>query len=227
MESEPRVLLINKPAGWTSHDVVNKIRRLTGEKRVGHAGTLDPLATGLLIVLVGRSATKLQDTFMKQDKKYWCEAVLGMTTDTYDSTGQITSQATWSDIEKISQSTLESVLNSFMGVQRQRVPAFSAIKFKGRKLYQLARHEPAALPELPEREIKINAIVLEKLTVDPTTQKATFTFTVDCGSGTYVRSLVHDIGQKLGMGATLTNLMRTSIGEFQLSEALTIDQIQA
>ncbi len=220
------ILFIDKPSGMTSHDVIYCIRRKTGIKRVGHAGTLDPLATGLLIVLVGRLATKRQSEFMKQPKEYICSAQLGVTTDTYDSEGQVVSEAEWSKVKEISEAEIKNTVTSFLGVIKQRVPAFSALKKNGKKLYQLARQEKISLEELPIREIKITDIELLSTEKNEVQQTYSFTFRVQCSSGTYVRSLVHDIGQSLEVGATVTALRRTKIGNFHIKDAQTLDQFR-
>lgn len=212
------ILLIDKPQGWTSHDVVAKVRGLTGVKKVGHAGTLDPLATGLLIVLVGKEFTKKQDQLMKLDKEYWCEAELGMTTDSYDLDGEVTSQAEWQQVKQIDQIQLEKILLRFTGKIEQTVPAFSAVKIKGQKLYDRARRGQLANVTLPSREVEIKELELVEFQQNFTEQKSIFKIRLVCSSGTYVRSLIHDIGQELGVGAVVTNLRRTRIGQYQLNE---------
>jgi tRNA pseudouridine55 synthase len=212
------ILLIDKPTGMTSHDVVNIIRRQTGVKRVGHAGTLDPLATGLLIVLVGRESTKRQSEFLKQDKEYLCTAELGVTTDSYDADGKVLTQASWAEVGKISQEKVQTVVKNFIGEQQQTVPAYSAVKIHGQKLYEQARSGEIDLSQLPSRTVNIYELELTEFDKDSAEHKVCFTIRVKCSSGTYVRSLIHDIGQTLEVGATVTALRRTKIG------ALTVEQ---
>jgi tRNA pseudouridine55 synthase len=218
--SNPGILLIDKPKTWTSHDVVAKIRHLTGVKTVGHAGTLDPLATGLLIVLVGKQYTKRQTEFLKMDKEYVCTARLGMETDTYDTDGQILKTATWSELKEISQEQLQQALLQFVGVINQTVPAYSAVKVKGKKLYNLARQDKVDLTTLPQRQVNIYELQLIETLKDETKQQFTLTIKVKCSSGTYIRSLVHDLGQKLGVGACVTELRRTHIGSYSIDQSV-------
>ena len=208
------ILLVDKDRGWTSFDVVAKIRSLTKVKKVGHAGTLDPLATGLLIVLVGKKYTLLQDQFLKQDKTYFGTAILGKESDTDDILGNITTTSTWSQLQKITQDQLVQALMSFVGEIDQVPPNYSAIKIKGQKMYDLAR------------KVKIYSLRLDSFEVNPTNQIVEFSFWMKCSSGTYVRSLVRDLGQKLVVGATLSSLRRTTIGEFDVKQALTITQVE-
>lgn len=214
------IVLVDKPINWTSHDVVGKVRRLLGVKRVGHAGTLDPLATGLLIVLVGREYTKRQTEFLKQDKTYWCELELGRTTDTYDATGQEQTTTPWLEVSQLADAEIRAAVLSWQGVHQQQVPAFSAVKHKGRKLYQLARYEQESLPELPTREVEFYSFDRIKITRKEPEQQLLVSFEVACSSGTYIRSLVHDIGQQLGVGGTLTGLRRLQIGMHQVQHAI-------
>lgn len=226
MKNNTGILLIDKPSGITSHTVVNKVRRVTGVKRVGHAGTLDPLATGLLIVLVGREFTKQQSRFLKQDKTYICQAVLGTETDTYDSDGQVVNQAEWEKIRGITQSQLEQALTSFKGQIKQQVPAFSAVKVKGEKLYNRARQGTVKKEDLPIRDVRVHELKLIDFKKKTAEKQLLFTIEVSCSSGTYIRSLVHDIGQMLGVGATVTTLRRTKIGSYSIEQAITIEELQ-
>ncbi len=221
------ILLIDKPSGLTSHDVVYKVRKKTGVKRVGHAGTLDPLATGLLIILVGREFTKRQTEFLKQDKEYLCRVQLGVETDTYDIDGQITKKAEWEEISRVTQEDLEKVLENFRGEIIQTVPAYSAVKVKGEKLYQKARKGEINKEDLPSRKVSIKELELMEFEKNDRKQEVFSTIKVECGSGTYIRSLVHDIGQKLGVGATVSSLRRTSIGEHRLEDAVSLQSFVA
>lgn len=205
------ILLIDKPSGMTSHDVVNQVRKKTKVKRVGHAGTLDPLATGLLIVLVGREFTKRQAEFMKLDKEYICEAQLGVETDTYDVDGKVVKKANWEEVKKITKKKLQQVLDSFRGEITQIVPAYSAVKIKGEKLYEKARRGKINKKDLPSRQVEIKELELIEFNQD----RGFFKIRVVCSSGTYIRSLVHDIGLELGVGSTVNQLRRTKIGEIE------------
>jgi tRNA pseudouridine55 synthase len=218
-EKQPTILLIDKPSGITSHDVVNQVRAQTGVKRVGHAGTLDPLATGLLIILVGRESTKKQSEYLHQDKEYVCTAQLGVETDSYDKDGKTTATAEWSKVAQISKENFEAALASFRGQISQVVPAYSAVKVKGRKLYEKARQGKVVDAELPSRLVHIYELELIDVLKNDKAQKAFFTIRVKCSSGTYIRSLVHDIGKHLQVGATVTALRRTKIGEVSVEQA--------
>lgn len=205
-------LLINKPATWTSHDVVGYMRRVTHIKRIGHAGTLDPFATGLLIVAIGRENTKRLDEFKGLEKTYIATLRLGATSDTFDKTGIIneTSSLTMS----VNQESLRSVLNSFVGAQEQLPPMYSAKKVDGKKLYKLARKGIEV--ERKPNHVTIHSIELLDYTFPE------IKIHVRCSTGTYIRTLVHDIGQKLGVGAYCQELERVSIGEYSLKNATPI-----
>jgi tRNA pseudouridine55 synthase len=218
-ENQKGILLIDKDVDWTSHDVVAKVRGITGVRRVGHAGTLDPLGTGLLIILVSREFTKLQDQFMKQDKEYEVEVKFGVVTDSYDSMGETVSQAKWEDIETITDEMIKKEMHNFIGEIEQTVPAFSAVKVKGQKLYQKARRGTIDLDSLPKRMVTIYDFTLIEFNNDTNGKLVTAKFTTKVSSGTYIRSLVHDLGQRLNVGAHVTSLRRTSIGEIKVDLA--------
>lgn len=206
------VLLVDKPKGWTSFDVVGKIRSqlrsLTGQKvKVGHAGTLDPLATGLLIVLVGK-ATKRQDDFMKQDKVYEVAMKLGQTSTTADEEGEKTAV---SDRE-LSREEVEQAVRQFVGEISQIPPAYSAIKVNGQRAYKLAR----AGNEVTIEPRNVTVYAIEQIEYE----YPIVTFTAKVSSGTYIRSLVTDIGEVLGTGAYMSDLRRTQIGEFSIVDAV-------
>jgi len=213
------VVLIDKPSGLTSHHIVNLVRQATGVKRVGHAGTLDPLATGLLIILISRQFTKQQSKFLKQDKQYLVTGQLGLVTDSYDTDGQVVKEAGKEEVGKVTQKDLEKALPAFTGQITQTVPAYSAVKVGGRKMYQLARKGQVDVKKLPRRQITIHSIKL----VNFDQKKKQFTLEVDCSSGTYIRSLVHDLGQRLGVGATVTQLRRTKIGQLLVDQAIKLN----
>lgn len=206
------ILIVNKPKGWTSHDVVGKIRHIAQMKKVGHAGTLDPIATGVLVVLLGK-ATKLSDILLQKDKTYRAGVRLGLTTDTYDITGVVISQTE----PEITKDEVDSVLRRFEGKQLQQPPMYSAVKQGGKKLYELARQGIEV--ERPLREVEIYSI--DRLGF----ASPSFTIEVHCSKGTYIRSLIHDIGQAMGSGACMESLCRTVSGRFLLSDAVTVEQL--
>ncbi|MDH5533686.1 MAG: tRNA pseudouridine(55) synthase TruB [Candidatus Pacebacteria bacterium] len=218
-QNQKGVLLIDKDVDWTSHDVVAKVRGITGVRRIGHAGTLDPLATGLLIVLVSREFTKLQDQFMKQDKEYEVEAKFGLTTDSYDSMGNIVDTVDWEEIKELTEEEVRHAMKEFVGEIEQTVPAFSAVKVKGKKLYEKARKGKIDLATLPKRMVTIYDFKLLDFKSDSKEKSVTAKFSTKVSSGTYIRSLIHDLGQKLKIGAHVTALRRTSIGEIRVDLA--------
>lgn len=206
------ILLVDKPKGWTSFDVVGKVRSMlrqqTGQKvKVGHAGTLDPLATGLLIVLVGK-ATKRQDSFMKQDKVYEVAMKLGQTSTTADEEGDKTAVSD----QKPTTEQVNAAVNAFVGQISQIPPAYSAIKVDGQRAYKLARAGKEV--KIEPRSVTIYAIQQIKY------EYPLVTFTAKVSSGTYIRSLVTDIGERLKTGAYMTDLRRTSIGDFKVADAV-------
>jgi len=210
------ILLVDKPPRLTSHDVVDVVRRLLGTRRVGHTGTLDPAATGLLVLCVGR-AGRLQSFLTGWQKTYEGTIVFGVATDTYDAEGA-PAGAPHPDPAP-SRTRLDDVCRAFTGEILQTPPPFSAKKVGGKKFYELAR-AGAPVPDAPK---KVTVLGLEVLGLDG----AVATFRVTCTSGTYVRSLAHDIGKALGTGAHLGSLRRTSIGPFRLEDARTLDTLDA
>ncbi len=209
------ILIINKPTGPTSHDIVDKVRRITSIRKVGHAGTLDPFAEGILIVLIGK-ATKSQAKFMKMSKTYLATLRFGATSDTYDKTGKI--QETYNN-QTISKLQIQNILKTFIGETKQTPPAFSAIKINGKKAYELARQ--GIKPDLKPRKIKIYNIKLLNY------KWPYLKIEVKCGKGTYIRSLANDIGKNIGYGAYLEKLIRTKIGKFNLAKAVKIDKLNS
>ncbi len=206
---------INKPAGMTSHDVVNAVRRLAGLRRVGHAGTLDPLATGVLLVMAGPS-TRLAQFITGHDKSYQAVVRLGAVTTTYDAEGEIVES--YPVPEGLSRTDLEAALVSFIGPQQQLPPRYSAIKVAGQPLYKLARRGEEI--ELTPRAVTITKItLLEWASPD-------LTIAVDCSAGTYIRSLAYDLGQALGCGAHLQALTRTRSGPFTLESSYPLDTLK-
>jgi tRNA pseudouridine55 synthase len=207
------VLVINKPQNWTSHDAVNKARRLLQEKKIGHTGTLDPLATGVLVLCIGK-ATKIVRYLEADDKEYIAELKLGATTDTLDSAGSILETREYSPP---SRDEVLCALDSFRGNILQRPPAYSALKVGGVPSYRLARQ--GTILEHKERPVAISAITLLEYR-DPLVR-----FSVTCSKGTYIRTLCADIGAFLGTGAHLTALVRTRSGRFRIEQAIDLEQL--
>ncbi len=201
------VLLIDKPEGYTSHDVVNIVRRSYNTKRVGHTGTLDPMATGLLVVLVGRAA-KAAEYIVADEKHYIAEMKLGVTSDTEDITGNLT----LFDGSIPDEETVISTAETFVGDIMQIPPMYSALKVGGRKLYDIARS--GITIEREARPIHISSLHCEKKSSD------TYTLDVICSSGTYIRTLCADIGARLGVGAVMSGLRRLSVGGFDIFDAV-------
>lgn len=214
------ILIIDKPTGWTSFDVVAKIRKTLGVKKVGHAGTLDPMATGVLVILVG-SATKQSDTLLNQDKVYQATITFGQQTDTGDADGQVidTDDASW-----LTQHDIEKVLPLLEGTRDQQVPAYSAVKIDGQKLYNLARSGKIVV-DRPSREIIISCIQLDSF--EPKGTQPIANLTVYCSKGTYIRVLAEEIADKLGTIAHLSELRRIQSGQYTIDQAITIDQVMA
>ncbi|HWA24065.1 MAG TPA: tRNA pseudouridine(55) synthase TruB [Lacunisphaera sp.] len=208
------VLLVDKPKGLTSHDVVYRLRRKLGMKKIGHAGTLDPMATGLLIMLIGK-ATRISQYLISTDKVYEGEATLGVITDSQDAEGEMMETR---PVPPLSEAQVKDAMKGFLGDQYQTPPMHSAIKVDGVKLYHLARKG-----EEVEREPRFIRIVSFNLTSFASPK---LTFTLHCTKGTYVRTVAHDLGQKLGCGAHLSALRRTASGKFNLSEGLTLEAIE-
>ena len=203
------ILNIDKPQGITSHDVVDVIRKIFPSTKVGHTGTLDPLATGVLPICIGK-ATKLSDELLSENKKYYVKMLLGVETDTYDITGRIVFANTleYDDIY------IKERIKRFIGKQMQIPPKYSAIKVNGKKAYEYARKDEKV--ELKPREIEIFDIDDIKVNL----RKRQVSFVVSCTKGTYVRSLVHDIGIKLGCGATMIELRRLETGNFNIEDSI-------
>ncbi len=209
------LLNINKPKGMTSHDVVDEVRRITGEKRVGHAGTLDPFATGVLVVGVGRETTKLLGKISKESKKeYEATLQLGKESDTGDPEGNITDTEKLRDITK---EELSKVLKEFTGTIQQTPPQYSAIKVKGTPAYKRKRRGEEFT--LSPRDVLVLDITILEF------QPPIIKLKITCSAGTYIRVLAQDIGKKLGTGAYLTELTRTRVGEYILSESATLKEL--
>jgi tRNA pseudouridine55 synthase len=207
------ILLIDKPQGLTSHDVVNRVRRQLGTKRVGHAGSLDPVATGLLVVAVG-PATRFLQYLPLEPKVYVAEMTLGRSSTTYDSEGELSEEF---ELPNDLESAISEALPNFRGLIDQIPPMFSAIKVQGQPLYKYARMGKEL--EREPRTVHIGRFDLQ------TVSGSKATALIECSGGTYIRSLAHDLGQAMGCGAFLTALRRTSVGKFRVEDACSLDQI--
>ena len=208
------IILINKEKGLTSRDVVNMVCKRLNTRRVGHTGTLDPIATGLMILCVGEGL-KLVELLTKHDKEYVAKVRVGIKTDTYDITGKVVEENNNFNLDK---DTLENVLNSFIGEYYQTVPIYSSIKVNGKKLYEYARNNLEV--DLPKHLVKISDISLLEFNKD------NFTFKVNASSGTYIRSLINDIGEKLNIPMTMEELKRTRVGDYSIIKASDIDNLK-
>lgn len=211
------IVIIDKPSGMTSRDVVNKASKVFKTKKVGHTGTLDPLATGVLVLCINK-ATKLVSRLTADDKEYVAECILGIETDTLDIEGKVLSEKD----ALISKKDIVDTLNSFKGKYNQEVPIYSAVKIKGKKLYEYARDNIDV--KLPSREINIYDI---KLLGEPIYEnnKTRFKFSCSVSKGTYIRSLIRDIAASLNTVGIMSNLRRTKQGSFKIDDAVTIDNL--
>ena len=209
-----KVLLIDKPLYWTSFDAVRKVRNLVRTKKVGHAGTLDPLATGLLIICTGKFTKKINE-YMAQEKEYTGSMTLGAVTPTYDLESE---PRDFKSFEGITIEQLEATSQSFTGLIMQVPPIHSAIKKDGKRVYELARKGVDV--KLEPRQVTISTFELTKI------ELPLVYFRVVCSTGTYIRSLANDFGEKLGCGGYLSSLCRTRIGDFLLKEAQSIEQLE-
>jgi tRNA pseudouridine55 synthase len=209
------ILVVNKPSGRTSHDVVEFVRRLAGFRGIGHLGTLDPLATGVLVLALGR-ATRLARFYAGRRKRYTCRVRFGFATDTYDSEGDALGL---DSVPALDREQMESLAAQFVGKIQQVPPAFSAKKIHGRPAHELARkHKPIKLEPV---EVEVYEFRLTDL------EGSVAHFVVECGAGTYVRSLAHDLGKVHGAGAHIAEINRTAVGEFTLDQAISLDDLAA
>ena len=208
------ILLVDKPKEWTSFDVVNMVRSRFNIPKVGHCGTLDPAASGLLVLVLGKF-TKLSQKFSGEDKVYQSDMLLGTETDSQDMDGEITAE---NDYSQISEEQVREVIASFVGEQEQVPPMFSAKKKDGKRLYKLARQGIEV--EREAKEINIESIDIDEIDLPHAK------FTVKCSKGTYIRTLAADMGTKLGCGAVLFGLRRTLSGQFDLKDAVTVDTLK-
>ena len=209
------IILLNKVKGISSFKAINQIKWNLGATKIGHAGTLDPMAQGLMIVMVN-SATKFSDSLMKKNKEYYVEMELGYETDTYDAEGKKTK--IYDGVIEYNQKEIKEVIYSFVGLQKQIPPMYSALKVNGRKMYEIARK--GIVIERKPREIEIYSI--REITI----KDKMISFYVEVSSGTYIRSLVRDIGEKLSFFATMTKLIRTKIDKFSLKDAYLFEEIE-
>ncbi len=226
MEKGDDFLIINKPSGLTSHQVVEKLRPLFPGKKVGHAGTLDPLAEGILIILIG-AATKQQSHFMRLPKKYFFEITFGQERDTYDAEGRIVAQAGEEALKSLDFNRVKEALVPFQGLIKQKVPPFSAVKVKGKRLYELARKGKLDQVELPIKTVRIQRLELLRFYPWSEENLPRAELEMTCSYGTYVRSLAHDLGEKLGVGGYISRIIRTAVGDFSLNEAEKLEDLLA
>lgn len=219
------IVNVYKEQGYTSHDVVAKLRGIFGQKKVGHTGTLDPMAEGVLIVVLGR-ATKLADLIVTSRKRYIAEMQLGVTSDTDDSTGNVVESCSQDKLDEMFSgeaaftSKLENVMQQFLGKSMQVPPMYSAIKINGKKLYEYARAGKEI--EREARPVEIFRLEIRKLNVE----KKTVSFEVECSKGTYIRSLIRDIGEKLGTGAVMSGLLRDEVNGITIDTGFRLDDLQ-
>lgn len=207
------ILVVNKPKGVTSRDVVNSVCKILNTKKIGHTGTLDPIATGVLVLCIDK-ATKLVEILTNDDKEYIATVKLGILTDTLDMDGKILKE------EKVyvTKEKLINALNSFVGTYEQEVPIYSAVKINGRKLYEYARNDEQI--ELPKRNVKIKSIELLEL------DDVEYKFKVSVSKGTYIRSLIKDINEKLGIIGSMSDLKRTRQGKFNINDSYDLEKIK-
>ncbi len=213
------ILLVDKPAAWTSHDVVARLRRLARQRRIGHTGTLDPMATGLLVLCLG-TATRLVEYMTVHDKRYTAEITLGARTDTDDAEGEVIAR---SDVPEVTPAMLRALEARFTGEIRQRPPAYSAIKIAGQRAYALARKGEAV--ELPDRPVVVHELALRQ-SARTAGGAAVLGAAIRCGSGTYIRALARDIGEVLGCGGHLSALRRLTVGEFHVRDGWTLTELE-
>lgn len=209
------ILIVNKPQGMTSHDVVDLVRRRFHIKKAGHAGTLDPMATGVLVLLLGK-CTKLSNELMASDKEYEGSLTLGSTSDTGDAWGKISLSG---DASAISEEQVRSIFAKFTGEIEQTPPMYSSVKVNGRKLYEFARK--GVTVEVAARKISITNLEITQLKLPEVS------FKLACSKGTYVRQLCVDIGAELGCGAHMTRLVRTRSGQFSINEAVDVEKLRS
>ena len=209
------IININKPEGMTSHDVIYKLRKIIGVKKMGHTGTLDPMATGVLPICLGK-ATRVAEYMDMDFKKYRCTMVLGMVTDTQDVTGEVLE--TYST-EGVTEEAVREAFSGFHGVIDQKPPMYSAVRINGRRLYDYARAGEEV--EVKTRQIYIRDLEIESIDLDSEPKR--ITYTVECSKGTYIRTICQDVGMTLGCGATMEKLDRIQSGSFTIANSYTLD----
>ena len=207
------IIIVNKPSGMTSHDVVSRARRKLKMRQIGHAGTLDPLATGVLVLLVGKG-TKLFNKFEPFDKAYIASLILGTRTTTADIQGEITQQVPY---DQVTEQDMLDVFGQFVGEIEQTPPMVSAVKVNGRRLYELARKGIEV--ERPARQVRIDVLDLLEF------HSPRVRFYLECSKGTYVRKIAEDVGERLGCGACIAEIQRTKVGPFVIEEAVTLEEL--
>ena len=213
------IININKPEGMTSHDVIYKLRKIIGVKKMGHTGTLDPMATGVLPICLGK-ATRVAEYMDMDFKKYRCTMVLGMVTDTQDVTGEVLE--TYST-EGVTEEAVREAFSGFHGVIDQKPPMYSAVRINGRRLYDYARAGEEV--EVKTRQIYIRDLEIESIDLDSEPKR--ITYTVECSKGTYIRTICQDVGMTLGCGATMEKLDRIQSGSFTIANSYTLDELRA
>ncbi len=216
------ILVVNKPEGISSAGVVGRLKRILGVKKIGHTGTLDPFATGVLLIAI-QKATRISRFFLDGSKGYRAKVALGVETDTYDCTGKTTFEADSETLIKISQKDIDRVVAGFAGPQEQVAPAFSALKHEGQPLYKLARQ--GKMIQKPPRQIEVFSIKAANMHQSES-GRPVFDLDVHSSGGTYIRSLAYDIGKQLGCGAHLSALCRTRSGQFLLEEAIDLGDLE-
>ncbi|MFP4069091.1 MAG: tRNA pseudouridine(55) synthase TruB [Opitutales bacterium] len=215
MTEEPEgILLVDKPQGITSHDVVARCRRIFHIKKVGHAGTLDPMATGLLVILIGKGATKVSQYLMSMDKEYVGTVKLGVETDSQDADGEVVAER---PVPALTKGEVKALMKTFLGDQYQTPPMFSAKKVQGQTLYKLARQGKTI--EREPRVIRINRFEMTGFDLPYVS------FVVGSSKGAYIRTIAHDLGEKIGCGGHLCELRRTGVGSFRIEKANTLDEL--
>jgi tRNA pseudouridine55 synthase len=212
------IINVNKPKGLTSQNVVSRIRKVLGEKQAGHTGTLDPLATGVLPVCLGWTTRIIE--YLETTKGYRAYILLGVRTDTYDMEGKILQQ----EAVKLDLAQVKEALRAFEGEIEQTPPIYSAVHYKGKRLYEYARKN-VAIADIPARKVTINDIRFVGVEREES-ENPLLIVDIDCSGGTYIRSIAHDLGEKLGCGACLENLTRTRAGKFRIEESYTLEQIE-
>jgi len=218
------IINLNKPMGMTSHDCISRMRRLTGIKRIGHTGTLDPNATGVLPICIG-SAARITEYLDLDFKTYFCTLKLGIKTDTQDIWGETISdkreelQQLYDQGKLFAQEEIEAAFAVFSGIIKQYPPKYSAIRVGGKRLYEYARADEDV--EIKSRKIYIEALNINTIDLE----NLTITFTVTCSKGTYIRTICHDVGNMLGCGATMSGLVRLACGAFQIEDSITFEEL--